>query len=170
MGHKASVRYIPILLLLALPALPAAAQTCALCSGSSAAADQPLEIEIFSDLQFSRMALTGSGQASAEIDAQTGRKSTQGGLISLGGQSVQGRGRITGAPGRAIRLTLPSSVTMTSATGGSAELTDFVTDLPAWPVLDAGGSLEFSFGGRLRISGAVGGNLRGRIPITVDYN
>jgi hypothetical protein len=163
---------IPLVLLLALlPSTPAFAQnTCSLCQGSAATTDQPLEIEIFSDLVFSRMALTGNGQASAEIDAQTGRKSTQGGLIDLGGESVQGRGKITGTPGRAVRLTLPSSVTMTSATGGTAQLADFVTDLPAYPVLGADGTLEFSFGGRLRISGTVGGNLRGRVPITVDYN
>lgn len=156
-----------------LAAAPAAGEEgCVVCLPSAAGAqpDQPLVIEIFSGLTFSRMALTGKGEASAEIDPQTGEKRTMGGLISLGGTSVQGRGRITGTPGRTIRIDLPSSVTMTSTGGGKAELTDFVTDLSAYPVLDSGGSLEFSFGGTLRMKGPVGGNLRGRIPITVDYN
>lgn len=166
-------RFFRLLWIAAMPLLPAPAVAqvaCTLCQSSNQPEDQPLIIEIFSDLVFSRLALTGGGQASAEIDAQSGRKTTQGGLINLGGESVQGRGRIVGTPGRPVRLTLPSGVTMTSATGGTAELTDFATDLPAWPVLDASGTLEFSFGGKLKISGTLGGNLRGRIPITVDYN
>lgn len=163
----------PVLLLgaLTLPLAPLAAQeSCALCRAGGENQEQPVAIEIFSGLTFSRLALTGDGQASAEIDPQTGEKRTSGGIVNLGGSAVQGRGRITGTPGRAVRVDLPSSVIMTSTTGGTAELTDFVTDLPSWPVLDAGGSLEFSFGGKLRINGPIGGNLRGRIPISVDYN
>ena len=49
-------------------------------------------------------------------------------------------------------------------------LTELTTDLPGWPVLDASGTLEFSFGGRIEVRGSGGGNFRGRIPISVDYN
>ena len=161
------------LLALTLAAHPTAAQeACAIClgAGETKPGEQPLTIEIASGLVFSRMALTGGEGGSAAIDPQSGQRSLGGGLIGLGGMSVQGRGRITGAPGKAVRIDLPRRVSMTTSTGGEAELTDIVTDLPAYPLLDASGVLEFSFGGTLRVTGAASGKLRGRIPISVDYN
>lgn len=149
----------------------AAVPPCALCGpGEAGRADQPLSIEIDSGLTFSRLALVGRGDASAQIDPQTGEKRVEGGLIDLGGAAVQGHARITGAPNRAVRITFPASVVMTAQGGGTAELTDFSTDLPPWPVLDSSGGLEFSFGGRLVLRGNAAGALRGRIPISVDYN
>ena len=92
------------------------------------------------------------------------------GLISLGGAPVTGRGKITGMPLRPVRIDLPSRVPMTAPDGSSAELVDFTTNLPHRPTLDANGQLEFSFGARLVVRNGSGGNYRGRIPITVDYN
>ncbi len=158
--------------LLPLPA-PAMAQVgCALCfdSGRQAAGERPLTIEITTDLAFSRLALGAQGDGSASIDPQTGARAVAGGMVDLGGVTVQGRGRITGTPGRAVRIDLPPRITMNAETGATAELTDLTTDLPAWPVLDGNGTLEFSFGGHMRVRGQVGGNFRGRIPISVDYN
>lgn len=154
---------------LALSPTCAQAQDCVACVGAQVA-DKPLVFEITSDLAFSRMALTGQGEASAVIDAQQGTRQVSGDAVALGGLAVQGRGRITGTPNRRVRVDLPRSVTMTSADGGSAVLTDFTTDLPPWPVLDSTGTLEFAFGGRLQMRGNLTGSLRGRIPITVDYN
>lgn len=153
---------------LALAAPAAAQERCLLCE-PDAAAERPLVIEIHSNLVFSRLALIGKGEASAALDPQTGRKAVSG-MVDLGGQAVQGRARIVGSPNRAVRVILPGSVTMTSQAGGEAMLTDFVTDLPPWPVLDSAGQLEFAFGGSLVLRGPVGGALRGRIPITVEYN
>jgi len=152
--------------------VPAAAQdACSLCTSpdGGTVAERPLTIEIYADLVFSRLALSGSGQGTAAIDPQSGRKAVSG-MVDLGGQAVQGRARIFGQPHRAVRIILPGSVTMTSAGGGTAELTDFATDLPAWPVLDAFGQLEFAFGGTMVLRGPVGGALRGRLPISVEYN
>lgn len=171
-GVENSVR-LALFSLLALAATPLSAQeSCRLCysSGGAQAGDQPLTIEIFADLAFSRLAMTGSGDGSAEIDAQTGAKRTSGSLIDLGGMAVQGRGRITGQPGRTVRVDLPGQVTMSSADGDAAELVDFRTDLPDFPKLDPSGALEFTFGARMVVRGRQGGNYRGRIPITVDYN
>ena len=53
---------------------------------------------------------------------------------------------------------------------GTAELTGFSTDLPSSPTLDANDELTFSFGAKLVLRSGRGGNYRGRIPITVDYN
>ena len=152
-------------------AAPVAAQDCALCfSAPTVPGERPLTIEISTGIAFSRLAISGQDGGSAAIDPQTGAKRTGQGLLDLGGSAIQGRGRISGTPGRAVRIELPSRVTMSAADGTTAILTDLVTDLPAWPVLDAGGSLEFGFGGRLEVRGNHGGNFRGRIPITVDYN
>ena len=59
---------------------------------------------------------------------------------------------------------------MTTPDGAVAELTDFTTNLPADPQLDANGELEFTFGARMTVTSGRGGNYRGRIPISVDYN
>jgi hypothetical protein len=162
---------LALLCLMLVPAPLGAQEACRLCySSGGEAGERPLTIEISADLSFSRLALNGSGGGSAEIDPATGAKRTTGALIDLGGLAVQGRGRITGEPGRAIRVDLPGQVTMSSTDGDNAELVDFRTDLPDFPRLDASGALEFTFGARLEMRGRQGGNYRGRIPITVDYN
>jgi hypothetical protein len=154
----------PILAFL-LSAAPVAADP-----ANTPADEPPLTIEIGTGLVFSRLVLTGKDGGSAAIDPQRGTRSTEGGLVALGGMAVQGRARITGVPLRPVRVDLPRSITMTTASGGEAVLTDLATDLPAWPVLDASGTLEFSFGGRLTVPPGASGRLRGRIPISVEYN
>lgn len=157
-----------LLALICAPLAGAAAEPCLVCaSGSPATA---LTIEIVSDLEFSRMARSGRQEGEARIDPQTGSQRTAGGLVGLGGLTFKGRARIVGEPLRAVRIDLPPAITMSAAGGGKAELTDLVTDAPAFPVLDSSGRLEFSFGGRLTVTGAGSGNFRGRIPISVDYN
>lgn len=163
----------PMLLTLALAlAAPAAAQSdCRLCySDNGKPGERPLSLEIFADLNFAKLALTGREGGSAEVDAASGSKRTGGAVMNLGGMAVTGRGRVTGEPLREIRIDLPQSVPMTAPDGGTAELTDFSTDLPSRPTLDANGELTFSFGAKLVLRSGRGGNYRGRIPITVDYN
>lgn len=144
----------------------------ALLSASAFAAEpgRPLTIEITSNLEFSRLAMTGQDDGQAQIDARSGGRRVSGGLLGLGGITVQGRGRITGTPLRTVRIDLPASVQMTTPGGGRAELTGLTTNLPDFPTLDANGALEFSFGGKLNVRAGGGGNFRARIPISVDYN
>lgn len=167
-------RALPLILAaLALPALPAAGQeACRLCYSEPGTkpGERPLTIEIWADLSFAKLAMTGRSGGSAQVDAQTGSKSTQGDVMSLGGTPVTGHGRITGEPLRQVRIDLPGKVPMSTPDGGSAELTDFTTNLPRNPQLNANGELEFSFGARLVVKDGRGGNFRGRIPISVDYN
>jgi len=132
-------------------------------------AERPLEIEIESGLQFSRLALLGRADGAAEIDPQTGEKRVDAGMIDLGGLSYQGRARVTGTPLRPVRIELPSRVRLRSPDGAEAELSGFVTDLPPVAMLDENGTLEFAFGARLSSQGARSGNFRGRIAIRVDY-
>jgi hypothetical protein len=165
------LRPILALALLTAPLSALAEERCIVCAGGGAARDErPLNIEITSNLEFSRMALTGQAEGHAEIDAQSGSRRIGGGLVGLGGLTMQGRARITGAPMRPVRIDFPLSIPMTTTGGGRAELTDLSTNLPPFPVLDANGVLEFAFGGRLKVTGAGGGTFRARIPISVDYN
>ena len=154
-----------------LGALPVRAQdSCRLCYAEAAPGERPLTLEIWTDLSFAKLALISRNGGSAAVDAQTGSKSTQGDLISLGGAPITGRGKITGMPLRPVRIDLPSRVPMTAPDGSSAELVDFTTNLPHRPTLDANGELEFTFGARMTVTSGRGGNYRGRIPISVDYN
>ena len=155
-----------------LSAAPATAddEACKLCMVSERpGGERPLVIEIESGLQFSRLALSGNFDGAAEIDAQTGEKRVDAGMIDLGGLSYQGRARVTGEPLRPVRIELPNRVQLRSPDGAEAELTGFVTDLPPVAMLDENGTLEFGFGARLSSQGARGGNFRGRIAIRVDY-
>lgn len=166
------VRALPLAAALLLCAPAAAQDSCRLCYGDSGAkpGERPLTIEIWTDLNFSKLALTGRQGGSAEMSATDGAKRTTGELVDLGGLAVTGHGRITGVPLREVRLDLPDTVEMTTPDGGQARLAQFTTDLPPHPQLGANGELEFSFGARLIIAGGRGGNYRGRIPISVDYN
>lgn len=168
------VRIAPVLAAaILLAASPSSGQEpCRLCYSNQLATtgERPLTIEIWADLNFSRLALTGREGGSVAIDPASGAKRTSGAVLDLGGMPVSGRGRITGAPYREVRIDLPGRVPMNAADGGSGELTAFMTDLPAHPVLDGNGQLDFTFGARLVVKGGKGGNLRGQIPISVDYN
>jgi hypothetical protein len=166
------VRYARLALAALLLSAPAMAQDgCRLCYSDAAAkpGERPLAIEIWTDLNFAKLALTGRSGGSSEV-AAGGGKSTSGELMDLGGMPITGRGRITGVPLREVRVDLPGQVEMTTPEGGRAMLTGFTTDLPQRPTLNANGELEFSFGARLVIEGGRGGKFRGRIPISVDYN
>jgi len=159
-------------------AAPAAADdpACATCTSEDPSPGQvfaretrPLNIEIESGIQFGRLALRGEGEGAAQIDPQTGESRAEANMIELGGMSFQGRARVTGEPLRPVRIEMPASVVLRSPDGTEARLGDFVTDLPAAPMLDANGELEFHFGARISSRGASGGDFRGRIHITVDY-
>ena len=167
------IRRLCLALAMLLLTAPVAAQdSCRLCYSDPTAkpGERPLAIEIWADLNFSKLALTGRSGGSAEVGATGGGKQISGELVDLGGMAITGRGRITGAAGREVRVDLPDRVEMTTPEGGRATLTGFTTDLPRHPALGATGELEFSFGARLVIEGGRGGKFRGRIPISVDYN
>lgn len=154
-----------------LSAAPAVADdaACELCIEMRRDSEQPLQIEIESGIQFSRLALRGRSDGGAEIDPRTGETRVDAGMVDLGGLAYQGRARVTGEPLRPVRIELPQRVQLRSPDGAEAELSDFVTDLPAVAMLDENGRLEFAFGARLSSQGARGGNFRGRIAIHVDY-
>ena len=131
-----------------------------------------IALTVQSDINFGRLVKIGDGIGSVLIDLQTGSKTIIGNLDDLGGMSVQGRAVIQGIPMRPVRVDFPASIIMRDPAGGEAELRNFVTDLSALPMLDTSGTLVFHFTGTLFTSQAiaVGGNLRGRVPIQVSYD
>jgi hypothetical protein len=158
-------------LLLSLALLPGeVAAQCHLCAqkdAPAAAVSRPLNIEIETALDLGRAADTGSG-GSIAVDERTGARQVAG-LTDLGGFAIKGRVRLTGEPFRHVRVTLPASVRLVSPDGSTADAVDLRTDLPPDPMLDANGTLDFDFGGRLVVQGHAAGDFRGRIPIVADY-
>ena len=132
---------------------------------------QVLSINIESDIDFGRVVVLKRGSGRVLLDLESGEKTLIGDLDDLGGRPLTGRATITGAPFEALRITLPGSVSMRDATGGQAEISEFVTDLPALPTLDANGQLTFRFSGTLILNDETdaSGRLRGRVPISVEY-
>ena len=130
-----------------------------------------LDITIETDIDFGRLVLIGDGEGRVLLDLNTGEKRTTGEIDDLGGGSISGSARISGAPNQAIRVIMPTRVSMTDAGGATAELRNVVTNLPALPMLDIDGTLEFRFSGTLVTDAgtASGGKLRGRVPISVEY-
>jgi len=132
---------------------------------------QRLAIAIDSDVDFGRVVIIGRGEGRVVLDLDTGEKRLFGDVDDLGGIPITGRAIITGAPFEPINVEFPFEVEMRSFLGGNAQLRDFVTSLPAMPVLDENGRIEFSFAGTLIVNGEerAGGDLRGRVPISVSY-
>ncbi|MEO0464362.1 MAG: DUF4402 domain-containing protein [Pseudomonadota bacterium] len=132
---------------------------------------QTLDVTIESDVDFGRVVILKGGEGRVILNLETGEKQLIGDLDDLGGMPITGRASVTGAPFERLRVDLPTSVNMRDATGGAAIMRDFVTDLPPMPTLDGNGQLSFRFSGTLVIdaSSQASGNLRGRVPISVEY-
>lgn len=134
----------------------------------SATSEIPLSIDIITELNFSRTAITGNGQGAINLDP-SGTRRAEGGAVALGGYAFAGSVIIHGSPGRGVRVDLPITIRMSSASGGLAEITNIRSTLGPAPRLDMAGELRFSFGGTLIMHGNVNGTLRGRIPISAEY-
>lgn len=171
-GHK--LRALAALGL--LPLLLAAGEgPCLLCKATDGATDKstghdiPLSIEITTKLDFSRAALSHSGGGQIEVDPNNGSRRMNGGIVDLGGSALAGTAIVRGAPGRLVRIDMPTTARMTSSTGGLVEIADLRTSLIGNSRLDPQGRLDFSFGGKLIIRGNASGTFRARIPITAQY-
>lgn len=129
-------------------------------------------LDVESDVDFGRLLLIGGQIGHVSIDLATGAKLVFGDLADAGGIPVYGTALVTGQPMRNVLVTMPASVTLTDPAGAQGVMRDFQTDLPAMPRLDSTGQLRFNFTGTLYTDSGIlaGGTLRGRVPITVDYN
>ncbi|MEO1219824.1 MAG: DUF4402 domain-containing protein [Pseudomonadota bacterium] len=130
-----------------------------------------LNLTIESDIDFGRLVLLGDGEGRVILDLTSGTKTLIGDVDDLGGMPFTGRAIVTGAPFQQVIISLPDQVAMRDLQGGSATIRDFVTDVDTFPVLDSYGQLEFSFSGTLVLGAQqqAAGNLRGSVPISVEY-
>ncbi|RHW17638.1 DUF4402 domain-containing protein [Sphingomonas gilva] len=162
--------------MLALAGPATARAQCQLCpaggdSAPAAIGDAlfPLRVTVETELDFSRMVIASNASGSATLDPRSGARTVSGGLSALGGIPVRGTVRVTGRPLRRLRVSMPAEVELTAPGGGAARLVDLRTDLPGAPRLGILGTVEFRFGGTLRVPAGEAGDYRGRIPIEVDY-
>lgn len=143
---------------------------CATSASFAQDADEiSLQVEIRTQLDFSKAATAGSSGGRISIDPNNGSRQMAGDIVDLGGSALAGSAVVTGEPGRSIRIDLPMSIRMAGSNGGAIEVRNLRTNLPPNAKLDSFGRLEFSFGGDLEIKGSVAGTFRGRIPITAEY-
>jgi len=127
-----------------------------------------LNLEIETSLNFDSLIMTNAGQGAAVVRPD-GSNSAEGGVAQVSPRAVVGTAIVRGAPGRALRVELPTRIDLYSTGGGRISVDEIATDLPRMPRLDAAGNLTFRFGGRVSISGESEGNYRGEMPITVEY-
>lgn len=128
----------------------------------------PLRLEVQAELDFDRIVLLDSSGGSATI-APDGNHRTSGALGALSGRAMIGSVTVRGAPGKLVRIDLPRAIVLHGRVGGSIELVNLAHDLPDIPRLDSQGTLQFRFGGELKVTGEIDGDYRGDVPITVEY-
>jgi hypothetical protein len=156
----------------AVTSWPADAQ-CRLCSAPVTARDDPgaaqeLKLEIETSINFDRLIMLGEGDGAAVIRPD-GSRAAEGALTDVGPRAMVGTATVHGEAGRAVRVELPRRIELYSLSGGRIAFDEVVSDLPSLPRLDSAGNLSFRFGGRIKITGDAGGQYRGDLPITVEY-
>ena len=171
-GFNSRALPLAVLAVAAGCASPAIGQ-CRLCATpttalSPSSANDAIQLEIETSLNFDRLVLAGTGQGAASIRPD-GSNATEGALAGVSPRAMVGTAVVHGAPGRMVKVELPRRVDLYSLGGGRITLDNVVSDLPSLPKLDGTGRLTFRFGGRVRISGDADGDYRGDMPITVEY-
>ena len=127
-----------------------------------------IDLEIQTSLDFGRLILAGQGQGAAVIRPD-GSNAAEGALSGVSPRAMVGAAMVHGAPGRAVRVELPSRIDLYSVKGGRITLDNVTSDLPSLPRLDSAGNLSFRFGGRVTVTGDSEGDYHGDMPITVEY-
>ena len=156
----------------AVTSWPAGAQ-CRVCSApvttrDDSTANQDLKLEIETSINFDRLILLGEGEGAALIRPD-GSRAAEGAVTDVGPRAMVGTATVHGQAGKAVRVELPQRIELYSLSGGRIAFDEVVSDLPSLPRLDSAGNLSFRFGGRIKITGNAGGQYRGDLPITVEY-
>jgi hypothetical protein len=160
--------------LLTLLPTPAAAQ-CQLCAPTELTAQSkknpaPITIQIETRIDFGSIGLVRANQGgTAVLNATSGQRLLTGSLVNLGGFPVTGTVIIRGEPNEHVTVDFPATVQILNSGGASYPLSNFTTTLKNNPKIDHDGTLRFTFGATLQISGAATGTFHGSIPVTVDY-
>ncbi|MFQ5618409.1 MAG: DUF4402 domain-containing protein [Rhodospirillales bacterium] len=127
---------------------------------------EPISISSSADLDFGTMLTTGTA-GTVTVTPAGARSSVN--VDLFGGIPSAASFDVTGEPGAAYAITLPSSATLTS--GGNTMTVDTYThDAGAAPTLP-GGSDTFNVGATLNVGGAQApGTYSGTFDVTVNYN
>jgi hypothetical protein len=146
---------------------------CRLCDTPSSAvatdkSSQDVSLQLETSINFDRLVVSGDGEGSATLRPD-GATLTEGAVGEISPRAMVGSAMIQGEPGKAVRISLPARVVLTSISGGEITLDEVISDLPSLPRLDSAGRLSFRFGGRLRVRGDAEGQYRGDLPIVVEY-
>ena len=155
-------------------AAPERAQAqCRLCDAPTTQAPSDTDkaaigLEIEARLNFDALVMLGNGEGTATLRPD-GSRIVTGMVGDISGRAMVGSATVHGEPGRSIRIDLPRSIAMHSLSGGEVTIDEIVSTLPSVPRLDSAGTLNFRFGGRLKVTGDAEGDYRGDIPITVEY-
>ena len=150
---------------------PATAQ-CRLCTTPTTTMTTdtalPVKLEVETNLDFDRLILSGSSGGSAVL-APDGSRQTSGSILTIGGRAMVGTVLVRGEPGRNVRVSLPSAITLYGTAGGEVRVDSIRSDLPSLPRIGTNGTLSFRFGGELHVAGNADGEFRGDFQIDVDY-
>lgn len=127
-----------------------------------------MSVEVQTSLDFDRVLLTGPAGGTARLLPGGGRSSS-GAVAPVSSRSVVGSVLVRGEPNRQVRVDLPGRIELIAFNGARLTLDRVVSDLPAYPRLDARGELTVRFGGELLVTGTAEGDYRGDVAITVEY-
>jgi len=130
--------------------------------------DGAVSLRIEAALDFDQLILLGAGDGSAVLRPD-GSSQVSGVISAMSHRAMVGSATVRGEPGRIVRIDLPAQIELYSLNGGRVSVDEIVSDLPATPKLDSSGTLQFRFGGRVRVSGDAEGDYRGDMPITAEY-
>ena len=124
----------------------------------------PISISAGASMDFGTMTPTGTA---GTVTVTPAGVRTSVNVDLFGGTPAAASFSVTGEPGQAYFITLPSSTTLTS--GGNTMTVDTFTDAGATPTL-VGGSDTFNVGATLNVGGAqAAGTYSGTFPVTVNY-
>lgn len=135
----------------------------------AACGDNNLSLTERRELKFGSVAGSSEGSGTVTISAD-GIKSTTGFVLDFGKTHRSARFRLTGG-GRncTVEITLPSSMTVTNGSGGTATVNNFTANTPLTVVLGRRGRLTFDVGATMAVpAGLPGGDYTGTFIVTID--
>lgn len=125
-----------------------------------------------SDLAFGAIRAPNSGSSVVTIDKTTGARTLTSGSALLLGGLTSGRAlyAIGGQGSRTFTISVPTSLTLVRAGGGSLTST-LTTTASGTQSLNSSGTFNLGVGGALTVpSGTAGGDYSGTFTVTVSYN
>ncbi len=127
----------------------------------------PISISAGASMDFGTMTPTGTA---GTVTVTPAGVRTSVNVDLFGGTPAAASFSVTGEPGQAYFITLPSSATLSSG-GDTMTIDTFTDDAGASPVLGIGGSDTFNVGATLNVGATqAAGTYSGTFSVTVNYN